>query len=106
MTKIINNLQVGLDEELEEKLQWMVPNHGPYRILRQSVDARSRHNPHFVYSLEVAESDGKLPERKFDFTRLSKPSSVKPIIIGSGPAGLFAALRFVERGIPCRLFER
>src|SRR6185437_2925759 len=30
----------------------------------------------------------------------------KPIIIGAGPAGLFAALRFVERGIPCHVFER
>jgi hypothetical protein len=106
MAKLINNLQVGLDEDLEEKLQWMVPEHGPYRILRQSVDARSRHNPHFVYSLEVAEAGEKLPERKFEIEKLSKAPAEKPIIIGSGPAGLFAALRFVERGISCRLFER
>lgn len=106
MAKIINNLQVGLDEDLEEKLQWMVPHHGPYRILRQSVDARSRHNPHFVYSLEVAEAHSTLPERKFEIKKLTQKPSSKPLIVGSGPAGLFAALRFVERGIPCKLFER
>lgn len=106
MAKLINNLQVGLDEDLEEKLQWMVPEHGPYRILRQSIDARSRHNPHFVYSLEVAEAGETLSQPKFELDHLTKKPNVKPIIVGSGPAGLFAALRFVERGIPCRLFER
>ncbi len=112
MSKILNNVPIGLDEELEEKLQWLVPQHGPYRILRQSVDARSRHNPHFVYSLEVAEAGETLKEQSFELDRVAglDSSSVLnpdlPLIIGSGPAGLFAALRLVERGIPCHLFER
>jgi hypothetical protein len=107
MSKIFQNLKVGLDEDLAEKLQWMEPNYSEYRILRQSVDARTRHNPHFVMSVEVAGPGESLtvPEFKFEAVRLPV-SFERPIIIGSGPAGLFAALRLVEQGIPCLLLER
>jgi uncharacterized FAD-dependent dehydrogenase len=106
MSKVLSNVPVGLDEQLEEKLQWLAPDHGPYRILRQSVDARSRHNPHFVYTVEVAGAGEVLPELHFDIEKTSARTTEPPLIIGSGPAGLFAALRLVERGIPCHLFER
>jgi uncharacterized FAD-dependent dehydrogenase len=107
MSKIFQNLKVGLDEDLQEKLQWMAPNYADYRILRQSVDARTRHNPHFVMTVEVAEAGEKLSNPEFKFEPITLPKDFqKPIIIGSGPAGLFAALRFIERGVPCRLFER
>lgn len=106
MSQIIKDLQVPIDQDLAERLQWMYPEHGPYRILRQSVDARKRHNPHFVYTIEMAQKGEKLPEIRFDLEKVSQTPKEKPIIIGSGPAGLFAALRFVERGIPCKLFER
>ncbi|RME16264.1 MAG: FAD-binding protein, partial [Bdellovibrio sp.] len=38
--------------------------------------------------------------------KLSAPSREKVLIIGSGPAGLFAALRLTERGIPVHIFEQ
>ncbi|NUN05270.1 MAG: hypothetical protein HUU57_05875 [Bdellovibrio sp.] len=105
MAKIFQNIEIPIDQDLEEKLQWMVPEHGPYRILRQSVDARRKHSPHFVYSVEVAEKGETLENPQFDLAKIATPKE-KPLIIGTGPAGLFAALRFVERGVPCVLFER
>jgi hypothetical protein len=105
MSKIFNNIEIPIDSDLEEKLQWLMPEHGPYRILRQSVDARRSHSPHFVYSVEVAEKGTTLSNPQFDLEKISLPKE-KPIIVGSGPAGLFAALRFVERGVPCILLER
>lgn len=105
MPKIFNNIELPIDKDLEEKLQWLVPEHGPYRILRQSVDARRAHSPHFVYSVEVAEKGETLTLPSFELEKVAKPQD-KPLIVGTGPAGLFAALRFVERGIPCVLFER
>lgn len=105
MAKIFNNIEIPIDKDLEEKLQWLVPEHGPYRILRQSVDARRAHSPHFVYSVEVAEKGETLTLPTFELEKVAKPQD-KPLIVGTGPAGLFAALRFVERGIPCVLFER
>lgn len=108
MSKIFKDLKLPIEQELSEHLAWLMPEHGPYRILRQSVDARKKHSPHFVYTVEVAEKDEELKLEKFELEKTSKPSSQlqKPIVIGSGPAGLFAALRLVERGIPCKLFER
>jgi Uncharacterized FAD-dependent dehydrogenases len=105
MPKIFQNIEIPIDQDLEEKLQWLMPEHGPYRILRQSVDARRAHSPHFVYSVEVAAKGETLELPQFNLDKISSPK-VKPLIVGTGPAGLFAALRFVERGVPCVLFER
>lgn len=105
MPRFLHDIKVPLDEELDERLQWLVPDHGPYRILRQSVDARQRHSPHFVYSLEVADPDEELRVEEFHLEKVSSQGE-RPIIVGSGPAGLFAALRLVERGVPCLLLER
>ncbi len=106
--KTFKDLKVSLDEDLAEKLSYLAPGFSEFRIIKQSVDARQRHNPHFVMTLEVADRGEKLPQSKIEVEKISKlPLNFKkPIIIGSGPAGLFAALRLVERGIPCVLFER
>lgn len=106
MSRLFHNLKLGLDEELSEKLAWMLPGHGEFRILRQSVDARQRHNPHFVMTVEVAEPGETLPLQDIAVTPAARRFSDRPIVVGSGPAGLFAALRFVERGVPCVLLER
>ncbi len=107
MSKILNDIKVPLDDDLEEHLAWMHPDHGPWRILRQSVDARQRHSPHFVYSIEIGEKGEELTVEKFSLEKITpKKSDPRPIIVGSGPAGLFAALRLVERGVPCLLLER
>lgn len=105
MAKIFQNVEIPVDQDLEEKLQWLAPNHGPYRILRQSVDARRSHSPHFVYSIEVADAGETLQIPQFEMEKVTF-SGDRPLIVGTGPAGLFAALRFVERGVPCVLFER
>ncbi|MFZ3231199.1 MAG: FAD-dependent oxidoreductase [Pseudobdellovibrio sp.] len=108
MSKIFKDIKIKIEDDLEQHLAWLMPDHGPYRILKQSVDARQKHSPHFVYSIEIAEKDELLKLEEFSLSRIQKlPANFKkPIVIGSGPAGLFAALRFVERGIPCILFER
>ena len=106
MSKILNDLKVPLDEDLAERLDWLVPNHGPFRILRQSVDARQSHSPHFVYTVEVADAEEVLKVEQFHLEKIELKSKDRPIIIGAGPAGLFAALRLVERGVPCILLER
>lgn len=106
MPKLFQNIAIGLDDDLAKKVEELVPGHSGYNILRQSLDARRRKAvPHFLYSIEVFEA-GEAPQ---------VPSiPVEPItyvgdpvlIIGSGPAGLFAALRLAERGIPCEIFEQ
>ena len=60
MSRIFENLEIPIDQELEEKIAYLMPSYGEYRILRQSVDARQRHSPKFVYSVEVSEFGEKL----------------------------------------------
>lgn len=106
MPKTLTDLKIEIDEDLNERLSWLVPNHNGYRLLRQSVDARKKTKPHFVVTVEVAEAGETLAEVPIQLEKVKKTPSERPIIVGSGPAGLFAALRLVERGIPCLLLER
>ncbi|MCB0378704.1 MAG: hypothetical protein KDD33_09445 [Bdellovibrionales bacterium] len=104
MGKKIKDLKVNIGQDLEEKLKILEPNYSSYRILKKSVDARTKQKPHWVYSLEVFGPDEEPPADHFDLDPIH--TSEKPIIVGSGPAGLFAAIRFVEKGVPCHIFER
>lgn len=106
MGKQFKNLTLGIEENLEEKLQLLSPGFSSYRILRKSVDARG-FAPKWVLTLETFEPGEKNESPPIEVSRVSVPSSFPPVlIVGAGPAGLFAALRLVERGIPCRLFEQ
>lgn len=105
MSRTLRNIKLGLDESLEEHLAWLVPDHGAYRILRQSVDARQRHSPHFVYSVEVFDKGEPTANPRIEVEKV-KFSGPPVVIVGAGPAGLFAALRLGERGIPCILLEQ
>lgn len=106
MPKTWTDLKIGIDEDLEEKISWLVPNFSGYHVLKKSVDARQRHSPHFVYSIEVYEQGETIPNKDIHLEKVQNPPKKPVLIVGAGPAGLFAALRLVERGIPVHLFEQ
>ena len=91
------------------------------RVVRRSIDARRRRPPRFIYVVGVSLPDGTAWTEKpvkgvtvrpltqdgapsFSRTRL-KPAT-RPVVIGCGPAGLFAALTLAESGMPPLLLER
>lgn len=74
------------------------------RVLRKSLDARKRpihYNLLVDLFLEEQVSERDL---NFDFKNVAHAPHV--VIIGAGPAGLFAALKFIEQGIKPIIFER
>ncbi|MBX7149935.1 NAD(P)/FAD-dependent oxidoreductase [bacterium] len=74
------------------------------RILKRSLDARSR-QLHWEYSLEVYFKGEKVEEIIYPFKKVSFKGD-PPLIIGAGPAGLFAAWTFLKHGITPVLLEQ
>ena len=91
-----------------------------FTLHRKSVDARRKSDIRFVYSVAVRGKMQNIAEDVLkrsditDFTEVSLPdfptgSEVmkgRPLIVGAGPCGLFAALLLAERGYKPILIER
>ncbi|MBS1783557.1 MAG: FAD-dependent monooxygenase [Bacteroidetes bacterium] len=76
-----------------------------YKIEKRSIDARSR-QPLIVLQLSVA-VDQELPKQTPFSPELNFVGSSTPVVIvGAGPAGLFAALRLIALGVKPILIER
>lgn len=75
------------------------------RKMRQSIDARKGQ---VKINLEVEIYAGEVPPPEMEFRKEYADVSNKPqaIIVGAGPAGMFAALRLIELGIKPILLER
>src|SRR5574343_50103 len=76
-----------------------------YQILKRSVDARSRFP---VYRIKLLAFIGEGPTQQafYNFVEQDVSKSKTAVVIGAGPAGLYAALRIIENGIKPILFER
>ena len=98
---------------MEERLG--VPVHNA-RILRCSVDARRKSDVRYVCSL-AAETDDEArailagaekyePGESYVFPYADVTAEERPVVVGMGPAGLFAALCLAEAGVRCLILER
>jgi len=91
-----------------------------YKIHKMSIDARRKPNLFYVYEIDVdINNEGeylknnkdidvlKAPIEKYEF-KISgnKELNNRPVIIGAGPAGLFAAYLLAENGYKPIIFER
>lgn len=100
--------KLDFDQDLSSYFQSRYPEYLEYRILSKSLDARGAprgKKPIYHYILEAIKEGESFTSFEEDLKEIEF-SGKKPIFIGAGPAGLFGALRMVERGIPSIIIER
>jgi uncharacterized protein len=127
----IFNLRLGIDESeaalvdrLARVLDLRPGDIQRWRILRKSLDSRDQSDLAFVYAAEVvAPAEAKLLEQAqakhpgagielyeeppFELPpRGNEPLDHRPVIVGSGPAGLAAACLLAEQGYQPLVLER
>ncbi len=97
--------EINLKSHLDKLLH--IPTESPtyIRPLKRSIDARGRQ---VKVNLEVEVFIDETPTQRISFEKKYSDTSKSKqvIIVGAGPAGLFAALRLIELGIKPIVVER
>ena len=75
------------------------------RVIRRSIDARSR-VVLYRMALEVGEREHCVPLSSYELSTNNVEKAKEVVIVGAGPAGLFAALRLIELGYKPIVLER
>lgn len=118
------DLNLAVQKQVHSKT---VPN---YTVVKQSIDARDKSKLQYIYSVELPDYSRKdkqlsrllsnrnikiAEEKKYDFTfvtaqasekRNPKPLPHPPVIVGTGPAGLFCGYQLAKAGYQPILIER
>lgn len=107
-----------LEQQIMKKLKLKtVPK---YRILKRSIDARKKPNIFYIYTIGVEMSNQAVITKKIDGNNIMLSEEGKyifppcgekemrhhPLIVGSGPAGLFCALLLAQKGYAPIVVER
>jgi len=100
-----------LNKKIANKLDTKVDNVKSYKILKESIDARKKTEIYYVYEVAVELFDYKnikaIEEYKEEKYELKVTKKIdRPIIVGSGPAGLFAAYMLATYGCNPIIIER
>ncbi len=121
MDLIISNLRIpiendGVDEYVKaasQKLNISEETIKFTKILSKSLDVSSKEQFYYKISIVVCTPDsfdnrGNFPvyTEKVKAERKSKNVAERPVIVGFGPAGMFAALELIDHGIKPLIFER
>lgn len=117
----ISNLKLALGED-ENKLSELLAVHlgvecYNVRILKKAIDARSRAQIWLIYTLEFSVDDeNSLLKRALPFVEKAPleekivipqaQMTMRPVVVGSGPAGMFSALILAKAGARPIVLER
>ena len=118
----VKNIKIGINDNNKEHIinkvsNILKTNVIDYKIVKRSIDARNKNNMLYIYTLDVNvlnEDKVKLsddvtitPDESYKIDELGNIQlNYRPIIIGAGPSGLFAAYILALYGYKPILFER
>lgn len=123
----INNLTMSIDEDMQElknkvckKLKIALKDIEEFKILKESIDARRKDNIKFNYVIEIkcdrelkvaaGANDKNVKVQKEVYNEEikfgNKKMNHRPVIIGMGPAGMFAGLLMAQKGYRPIIIER
>ncbi len=89
-----------------------------FKIVKKAVDARKKHDVHYIYSIEAeVEDDAAILKKITDKNVMSvkpyeysfgetKKLEKRPVIVGFGPAGMFCSLVLAQNGYAPIVIER
>lgn len=111
---------IELKKEIIKKLNITEESLISYRIFKESIDARKKNDICFVYTVDVEVKDEQkvlkklkhknitvAPDIEYHYvTKGNKNINKRPVIVGTGPAGLFAGLILAQMGYRPILLER
>ena len=118
---VMNDTSEALKKSLALKLHIDEQRIKKIDVVKQSIDARKKDEIYYVYEVDVNIDNEKQILNSFKnnndiLTSPSKEYTIEctgtkvleypPIIVGSGPSGLFAALNLLEHGIKPIIIER
>ena len=117
----IDHVEAALKSSLLKRLRIASEDLVDFTVFRRGVDARKRTAIEFVYSLDVEVRDEVAVRTRFEgdhnvstapdmsykpVGRAHGNEATRPVVIGAGPCGLFAALILAEAGLRPIIIER
>ena len=87
-----------------------------FEIAGQAIDARNKGNVVYVYSVDVeldneeafrdVKNIRKIEKQPYEINRVEDFKGKRPVVVGSGPAGIFASLILAESGMKPIIIEQ
>ena len=115
----LDHTENDINNKIKKELKIKDDTEFSYTIVKKSIDARKKHDIKIVYSIDIKiKNEIKILQDKrirsvnivknkvYEFPNKNSNLEDRPIIIGSGPAGLFCGLILAENGYSPIILER
>lgn len=108
--RTLSDIKLSIDKDETELVKIATRKLGKkpvhFAIKKKSLDARDKTAVKYIYTIEFSDTKQRIETEFVERLPKYKLPEKPVLVVGSGPAGLFCALRLIERGITPVLIER